>query len=296
MGIDVYLHWSWLILVMYLLQVEHFRYASALWGVLEYVVLFAIVLTHEFGHALACRSVGGQAEQIVLWPLGGVAYVNPPRRPGAMLWSIVAGPLVNVMLVPVFLAAWYLAAAMGLSKSLPDAARFILTLNIINASLLVFNLLPIYPLDGGQIGRSLLWFVFGEAQSLVITTGVGFFGVIGLIAFAVWAESWWFGIMALFILLNCAAGLRRGLAMARIARAPRRAGFACPACQKPPPVGRFWVCGKCSHIFDAFEALSTCPKCGYQFNATRCLECGVLNPLSHWVVAAPTAGPAPPRI
>ena len=48
-----------------------------------YLALFSIVLLHEFGHALACRQVGGKADQIVLWPLGGVAYVAPPPRPGA---------------------------------------------------------------------------------------------------------------------------------------------------------------------------------------------------------------------
>jgi Zn-dependent protease len=72
---------------------------------LEYLALFSIVLMHEFGHALACRQVGGTADQILLWPFGGVAYVNPPQRPGAMLWSIAAGPLVNVALFPLLLAA-----------------------------------------------------------------------------------------------------------------------------------------------------------------------------------------------
>ena len=71
-------------------------YSSITWNVLEYLALFLIVMLHEFGHALACRQVGGTANRIVLWPLGGVAYVNPPQRPGATLWSIAAGPLVNV--------------------------------------------------------------------------------------------------------------------------------------------------------------------------------------------------------
>ena len=59
--------------------------SSIQWSVLEYLTLFLIVLMHEFGHSLACRQVGGQANGIVLWPLGGVAYVSPPQRPGAML-------------------------------------------------------------------------------------------------------------------------------------------------------------------------------------------------------------------
>jgi Zn-dependent protease len=77
------------------------RYTSLTWNVLEYLALLLIVLLHEFGHSLACRQVGGQADRIVLWPLGGVAYVQPPQRPGATLWSIAAGPLVNVALIPV---------------------------------------------------------------------------------------------------------------------------------------------------------------------------------------------------
>ena len=86
-GINVYLHWAWFIAVIYFAS-EAKGYSSPIWSVLECLSLFAIVLMHEFGHALACRQVGGQANQIVLWPLGGVAYVAPPQRPGAMLWSI----------------------------------------------------------------------------------------------------------------------------------------------------------------------------------------------------------------
>src|SRR5262245_54881693 len=100
-GIDVFLHWSWFLVALYEIQRRTGAYSSAVWPVLEYASLFVIVLLHEFGHALACRQVGGEANQIVLWPLGGVAYVSPPPRPGATLWSIAAGPLVNVVLVPV---------------------------------------------------------------------------------------------------------------------------------------------------------------------------------------------------
>src|SRR2546422_6166993 len=100
-GIDVFLHWSWFLVAAYEISGGSKRYSSPAWTALEYVSLFVIVTMHEFGHALACRSVGGRANQIVLWPLGGVAYVDPPQRPGATLWSIAAGPLVNVVLAPV---------------------------------------------------------------------------------------------------------------------------------------------------------------------------------------------------
>src|SRR6202035_1889330 len=110
-GIDVFLHWSWFLVAAYEIQTRKGSYSFLTWNVLEYLALFLIVMIHEFGHALACRQVGGAANQIVLWPLGGVAYVDPPPRPGATLWSIAAGPLVNVALIPVL----YVAVAMSRS-------------------------------------------------------------------------------------------------------------------------------------------------------------------------------------
>src|ERR1022692_904533 len=100
-GIDVFLHWSWIVIALIEIQSGPARYSTIAWNALEYVAIFLIVMIHEFGHALACRQVGGTANQIVLWPLGGIAYVNPPQRPGATLWSIAAGPLVNVALIPI---------------------------------------------------------------------------------------------------------------------------------------------------------------------------------------------------
>ena len=158
---------------------------SFFWNVLEYPTLFGIVLMHEFGHALACRQVGGKAEQIVLWPLGGVAYVAPPQRPGATLWSIAAGPLVNVILAPIFTGLFFLAMNAGLAETHPDFYQYVQAVCFINFALIIFNLLPIYPLDGGQIVRSLLWFVCGRARSLLISSMIGFVGVAGLVAMAI---------------------------------------------------------------------------------------------------------------
>jgi hypothetical protein len=242
---------------------------------------------HEFGHALACRQVGGQANQIVLWPLGGVAYVSPPQRPGAMLWSIAAGPLVNVALFPILSAILLLGRSAGWENAMPNAYFFVLTLWYINTVLLIFNMLPIYPLDGGQIFRSLLWFVFGRARSLMIAAIVGFIGVIGLIAFAFWEQSIWMGILCVFILLNCWGGLMQARALARVANAPRRDGYACPNCKTVPPQGAFWVCGKCRKPFDTFETQGVCPNCGVQYSVTSCPECGNLRPFSEWMTASP---------
>jgi Zn-dependent protease len=257
-------------------------YSSPVWSVLECLSLFLIVLMHEFGHSLACRQVGGQANQIVLWPLGGVAYVSPPQRPGATLWSIVAGPLVNVLLFPPLTIIAVAAQHFGWEESLPDLYNFVMTLWIIDIILLVFNLVPIYPLDGGQILRSLLWFIFGRARSLKITTIIGFIGLAVMIPLVVMAHQPWYYVMAAFVAFNCWIGFQQSRAMMRIANAPRREGFACPACKIPPPQGPFWVCGKCRKPFDTFATHAICPNCGVEYGVTFCPECGSLRPLSEW--------------
>src|SRR5246127_4983878 len=188
-GIDVFLHWSWFLVAAYEIQLRHTAYSSVGWNVLEYLALFLIVTTHEFGHSLACRQVGGRADKIVLWPLGGVAYVDPPPRPGATLWSIAAGPLVNVALAPILYLLLSGARVAGWRDSLPDVYFLLRALLQTDIGLFVFNMLPIFPLDGGQILRSLLWFVVGRARSLIAATIIGFVGVAGFIALAVWIHS-----------------------------------------------------------------------------------------------------------
>jgi len=185
-GVDVYLHWWWFLVAFYQLRGGPGVYSSIVWKVLEYLALFLIVLTHEFGHAMACRQVGGTANHIMLWPFGGVAYVDPPQRPGATLWSIAAGPLVNVALAPILYAAVKAAGSAGLADSMPDLYIFLRRVFELDLILLAFNILPIYPLDGGQILRSLLWFVLGKARSLMVATVLGFIGIAGFIALAIW--------------------------------------------------------------------------------------------------------------
>ena len=286
-GIDLFLHWSWFLVAAIEIQNRAKSYSSITWNVLEYLGLFLIVMLHEYGHALACRQVGGTANQIVLWPLGGVAYVNPPQRPGATLWSIAAGPLVNVAFLVILSLLGILNRSLGSSETMSNAHLFLRALWFINLGLLIFNLLPIYPLDGGQILRSLLWFAVGRARSLMVATVIGFVGVAGLIILAVWMHSVWFGLIAAFILMNCWSGLKQARALLLLAKLPRREGFACPSCKTAPPVGAFWKCSRCGKPFDTFQSQALCPYCAAQFGTTRCLDCGARYPLSKWMIAAP---------
>jgi Zn-dependent protease len=286
-GIDVFVHWSWFVVAVYEINFRRNQYASPAWNAAEYLALFGIVLLHEFGHALACRQVGGQANRIILWPLGGVAFVSPPQRPGATLWAIAAGPLVNVILAPL---AFMLAAAaqgFGLTDRLPDAQRFLWTMVYINVALLIFNLLPVYPLDGGQILRSLLWFIFGRARSLTIASTIGFLGAAGLIALAVVMRSPWLGLLAFFMLMTCWKSWRHAGLLSRMETMPRRPEFACPACRASPPIGAFWACHVCRTQLDCFAAGGICPKCQTHFNVTACPDCGATRPMAEWFVPPP---------
>ena len=285
-GIDVFLHWSWFLVAAYEIQTRKGSYSSVTWNVLEYLALFLIVMIHEFGHALACRQVGGRADRIVLWPLGGVAYVDPPPRPGATLWSIAAGPLVNVVLLPILFAVVVVGRSAGWAATMPDVYQLVRAISFINLGLLIFNILPVYPLDGGQILRSLLWFVLGRARSLMVAAIIGLIGVVGFIGLAVWRQDVWLGAIALFMLMSCWGGLKQAQALSQFAKLPRRDGFACPSCKTPPPVGEFWKCGKCGEQFDTFQTRAVCPRCGTQFPQTKCLDCGALNPMNDWMVGS----------
>jgi Zn-dependent protease len=251
-GIPVYVHWSWLLI-----------------GLIE-------VLLHECGHCLACRQVGGQANQIVLWPLGGIAFVAPPPRPGALLWSIAAGPLVNVILVPVTIGALLIAGSPAFHDSLsPDIHHFLRAAAAINAILLIFNMLPIYPLDGGQIVQAILWFMIGRAKSLMVVSVIGMVAGVGAVALAISLGSFWIGVIAVFAALRSLAGFQQARLLARMENAPRHEHAVCPSCKASPVMGKFWVWDRCQTRFDAFRHDGICPGCGNQFADTACPSCGV---------------------
>ena len=212
-GIEVYLHFSWFLIAFYQFTMRSHGYSSPVFALYEYIALFVIVLLHEFGHAFATRQVGGMANYILLWPFGGIAFVRAPERPGAQLWSIVAGPLVNVVLIPVLWLMLLLAAQSGLARTAPDSYQLLYMVGRINLLILIFNLLPVYPLDGGQILRSLLWYPFGRIRSLQVASVIGLLGggVFLLLAFR-W-RSILLGIMTLFLISQAFAGWQHARAL-----------------------------------------------------------------------------------
>jgi Zn-dependent protease len=284
-GVNVFVHWSWLLvaaLQIYVsrnreIELKQFQHPLS-FHIAFYLCLFLIVLIHEFGHALACKSVGGKAEQIFLWPLGGIAYVQPPQRAGATLWSIAAGPLVNVVLLPLtIIPAWYLVVTQPDGTMLRD---FVVAVAATNGMLLIFNMLPFYPLDGGQILRSLLWFITGRGLSLIIASIIGIIGavLVGLLSFVF---DFWFAIMGFFIGMRSWAGYREGMVLYQIEHGPRHPNAFCPFCREHPPQAPLWSC-PCGSRFDTFQTGGNCPACGRTYQTTMCPFCAQLSPLHLW--------------
>ena len=158
-------------------------------------ILFASVLLHEFGHCFAARSVGGSANDILLWPLGGLAYAAPPERPLATFITVAAGPLVNLLLCIASLGGLWLTSH-AVSATVPiylfeplslgtwhEVAFYLQWIYSVNMMLLLFNLLPIYPMDGGQMLQAILWSMIGYHRSSVVSCWVGMGGSVLLVGY-----------------------------------------------------------------------------------------------------------------
>jgi Zn-dependent protease/CBS domain-containing protein len=162
-GIEVAIHPSWFLVLVfftYTLARGFFPRAypgwspAAIWttaGVAT-LLLFASVLAHEFGHSLVARSQGLPVRRITLFILGGVSQLTrEPDSPGREAWMAIAGPLVSLAIGAGSLAAAYLLPG-------PQEVVAVLAyLGVTNLALVVFNLLPGFPMDGGRVLRAILW-------------------------------------------------------------------------------------------------------------------------------------------
>jgi Zn-dependent protease len=160
-GIDVIVHWTFLLLIGLLVVGQ--LLTGAAWAAVAgsttlLVAVFLCVLLHEFGHALTARVFGIRTHDITLLPIGGLARLERiPETPWQEFWIALAGPAVNLAIVAVLLPV--AAALGGLQNLLPSnlpAASFLMQLISINVALVAFNLLPAFPMDGGCVLRALL--------------------------------------------------------------------------------------------------------------------------------------------
>ena len=203
-GIDVFIHATFLLLIGWIGYSHWLQYgtiAKVVEGILFILVLFLSVILHEYGHALTARKYGVKTRDITLYPIGGVARLERmPEKPIEELWVALMGPAVNVMIAAVLFVYLYLSGGLAQLTDLSIASGSFLTrLMLVNISLVVFNLLPAFPMDGGRVLRALLAMRMDYVRATQIAASIGqgmafLFGLAGLfgnpfllfIAFFVW--------------------------------------------------------------------------------------------------------------
>ncbi|HKY53923.1 MAG TPA: site-2 protease family protein [Anaerolineales bacterium] len=189
-GIDVYVHATFILLigwVAYNYWLEFRDWGQVLIGILFILALFICVVLHEYGHALTARKYGIKTRDITLYPIGGVARLERiPDHPLEELWVALAGPAVNLVISALLIMYLVLTnnTASILNLDLSEGS-FLQRLLAVNVSLVLFNLIPAFPMDGGRILRALLALKleYTHATQIAAYIGQGFallFGLIGL--------------------------------------------------------------------------------------------------------------------
>ena len=192
-GIPIQLHFTFLLLVIWFAVTGVARGGA---GQLLFLLgLFLCVALHELGHSLVAQRYGYKVRDIVLYPIGGVASIESSPRPRHELWIALAGPAVNVVIAA--LIGIYLAA----TSDIPLADRFaslrpigntpiggdaLTLLFFANVSLVLFNMIPAFPMDGGRVLRAILALNLGRLRATKIAASIGqglaiLFGVLGFL-------------------------------------------------------------------------------------------------------------------
>jgi Zn-dependent protease/CBS domain-containing protein len=174
-GIDVRIHATFFLLLGFVAYFAGHR-AGASWGlnaVLIWLLVFLCVLLHELGHALAAKAYGIPTVDITLYPIGGVARMERmPEKPVQELVVAIAGPLVNVVIIIILGAVLFATGGLDLTAIVtdPNLLQILFWTNIV---MVVFNLIPAFPLDGGRVLRALLATRMEYAQATRVAAGIG---------------------------------------------------------------------------------------------------------------------------
>ncbi len=203
-GIPVHLHWSFGFILLYAFYLGHAQGAGLLgtvWILGLFIALFGCVLLHEFGHSLTARRYGVNTQDIILTPIGGIARLERmPENPRQEFWVAIAGPAVNVGIAILIFALgkvlysnelWEIFKAVAQDQFRPASKEeseilageagvpltgflfFLPVLLTTNIALVVFNLIPAFPMDGGRVLRALLAMQLGRAKATKIAALVG---------------------------------------------------------------------------------------------------------------------------
>jgi Zn-dependent protease/predicted transcriptional regulator len=205
-GIKLFVHWSFPLLLIYILVSEWWKgagfFSGILLGALVLAVFVAVVL-HELGHALMARRYGCKTKDIILLPIGGMARMERlPEKPGQEIRVALAGPFVNACIAAIVYWVVYSQrplpdiAALGKMEVSNWPAHFFYA----NVVLVLFNLIPAFPMDGGRVLRGLLSYFMDHAKATQIAARVGQVIALGMIALGLYANPFLI-IIGLFVIV-----------------------------------------------------------------------------------------------
>lgn len=189
-GIDVFVHATFLLLILWV-AVSHWtgthNLGYTIMGIVFTLTIFLCVVLHEFGHALTARKYGIRTRDITLLPIGGVARLERmPDDPREELWVALAGPAVNVVIAAVLSVFLFFTSGFQPIEELTlTAGSFVERLILVNVFLVIFNLVPAFPMDGGRVLRALLAarMPYARATHIAAACGQGIALLFGFLGF-----------------------------------------------------------------------------------------------------------------
>lgn len=218
-GIRVRAHATFLLFILLVLLMGLGQGSTVEMRVQSMTILFAIILLHEFGHCFAARSTGGEAEEIMMTPLGGLAMTMARHNWWSRFVTVAGGPLVNVVLCLIcgigiyLLSGNVLLSPWSIAEHVPregwfSVYNYLYWIFVVSYVLLLFNMLPIFPLDGGQLLQSILWKYMGHYKSMMLMLNIGMGGsiilaMVGIASMGSFGGGLFLTLIAIFCFMNC---------------------------------------------------------------------------------------------
>ena len=183
---------------------------AALTNVIFVLAIFACVVAHEYGHALMARRFGIRTPDITLLPIGGMARLQRiPTRPGQELAVALAGPAVNVVIWAILALGLGAEALLSDLRGMADPDRaFLSRLATVNLILVLFNLIPAFPMDGGRVFRALLAYVMDRRRATWIAGRTGQALAIGFAGWSLYTGNPLLLLVAFFVFAAAGAEMR----------------------------------------------------------------------------------------
>lgn len=235
-GIPVFLHWSFGLIFVYALWIgyaNNLDILNTVWLMGYFVALFGCVLLHEYGHALTARRYGIRTQDIILTPIGGIARLERmPEKPAQEFLVAIAGPLVNVVLAALLfflgkllfdgdrwvLFNWVLEQNMIFGSESEDLdilaetgitpsglLYYLPVLVLTNIALVVFNLIPAFPMDGGRIFRALLAMRMGRVRATQVAAWMGQGIAVLFVVIGLWKNAFSLALIGIFVFTTARA-------------------------------------------------------------------------------------------